>query len=91
MKNFKQLREDMHDRVSAYTFWKNEDPVNYSMHLSQTFGSPDELTDFRSVWYDKDGFKRIVVKDEYILHGSPAPHFDFIYCYIDLKLSLIHI
>jgi len=76
----------MHDRVSAYTFWKNEDPVNYSMHLSQTFGSPDELTDFRSVWYDKDGFKRIVVKDEYILHGSPAPHFDFIYCYIDLKV-----
>jgi hypothetical protein len=66
--------------------WKNRDPVKYSMHLSKTFGPPDELTPYRAVWYAKDGVKRIVVKDEYILHGSPAPHYDFVYSYIDLKV-----
>ena len=85
-KSFKQIREDMHDRVSPYMMWKNKDPVKYSMHLSKTFGPPDELTTYRSVWYAKDGVKRIVVKDEYILHGSPAPHYDFVYSYIDLKV-----
>lgn len=86
MKNFKNLREDMHDRINPYMLWKNKEPVKYSMHLTNTFGPPAELTPFRAVWYAKDGFKRIVVKDEYILHGSPAPHYDFIYCYIDLKV-----
>ena len=86
MKNFKNLREDMHDRINPYMFWKNKEPVKYSMHLTNTFGPPEELTPFRAVWYNVDGFKRIVVKDEYILHGSPAPHYDFIYCYIDLKV-----
>tara|TARA_R100001079_G_scaffold110248_1_gene85092 strand:+ start:42 stop:1331 length:1290 start_codon:yes stop_codon:yes gene_type:complete len=85
-KSFRQIREDMHMRVNPYMLWKNEEPVKYSMHLSKTFGPPDELTQYRAVWYAKDGFKRIVVKDEYILHGSPAPHYDFIYCYIDLKV-----
>ncbi len=66
--------------------WKNEDPVKYTKHLTKTFGQPDELTDHRAVWYAKDGFQRIVVKDEYILHGSPAPHYDFVYSYVDLKV-----
>ena len=85
-KMYESLREDMHDKINPYMLWKNKEPVKYSMHLSNTFGPPAELTPFRAVWYAKDGFKRIVVKDEYILHGSPAPHYDFIYCYIDLKV-----
>ena len=27
-----------------------------------------------------------MVLDEHILHGSPAPHYDFVYSYIDLKV-----
>ena len=73
-------------RESSYTGWKHEDPVKYSKHLSKTFGNPDELTNYRAVWYNKDGVKRIEVKDEYILHGSPAPHYDFVYSYIDLNV-----
>ena len=45
--------------------------VKYSKHLTKTFGQLDELTGERAVWYGKDGFKRIVVLDEHILHGSP--------------------
>ena len=41
---------------------------------------------FTYYWDDDENTKRIVVKDEYILHGSPSPHYDFIYCYIDLKV-----
>ena len=62
-------------------------PAEYSKHLEKTFGAPDEATDEQVVWHNKDGFKRIVSRDEYILHGSPAPHYDFIYCYIDLEVD----
>ena len=70
----------------SYNSWTNKEPVEYAKHLEKTFGKPDEMTDSQLCWFAKDGFKRIVIKDEYILHGSPAPHYDFIYCYIDLKV-----
>lgn len=69
-----------------YNEWDHKEPMNYSKHLEKTFGSPDEITNEQSVWHNVDGFKRIVCRDEYILHGSPAPHYDFIYCYIDLEV-----
>jgi len=80
MKRFKlYLREN-------YSNWTHEEPVRYAKHLEKTFGKPDELTDTQLSWFGKDGFKRIVIKDEHILHGSPAPHYDFIYCYVDIQV-----
>jgi len=76
------VKEDSH----ALNQWKNEEPVKYAQYLTKHFGSPDELTENRAVWYNKDGFKRIEVLDEYILHASPLPHYDFVYCYVDLKV-----
>ena len=32
------------------------------------------------------GSKRVVCRDEYILHGSPGTHYDFVYSYIDLEV-----
>ena len=69
-----------------YSSWDHEEPADYSLHLEKTFGAPDEMTDEQTVWHNIDGFKRVVVRDEYILHGSPAPHYDFIYCYVDLEV-----
>ena len=69
-----------------YGNWEHKEPVKYAKHLQKTFGSPDEITNTQLAWFNKDGFKRIVVKDEYILHSSPAPHYDFIYCYVDLQV-----
>jgi len=66
--------------------WKNQEPVNYTKHLTKFFGKPDELTENRAVWYDVDGFKRIEILDEYVMHASPLPHYDYVYCYIDLKV-----
>ena len=70
----------------SYNNWTNQEPVEYAKHLSKTFGAPDEMTDSQLCWFAKDGFKRIVIKDEHILHGSPAPHYDFIYCYVDIAV-----
>ena len=70
-----------------YDNWDHPQPADYSKHLEKTFGTPDEMTDEQSVWHNIDGFKRVVVRDEYILHGSPAPHYDFVYSYIDLEVD----
>lgn len=72
--------------TESYDNWTNEEPVKYAKHLEETFGAPDEMTDSQLCWFAKDGFQRIVVKDEYILHGSPAPHYDFVYCYVEVKV-----
>jgi len=74
------------DVGGKYSKWDHEESAEYSKHLEETFGPPDEMTDEQTVWHNADGFKRIVCRDEYILHGSPAPHYDFIYCYIDLEV-----
>ena len=74
------------DKQVGYSNWDHDYPVEYSQHLEKTFGAPDEITDEQTVWHNKDGFKRIVVRDEYILHGSPAPHYDFVYSYVDLEV-----
>ena len=70
-----------------YSNWDHKYPAEYSKHLEKTFGSPDEMTDEQTVWHNIDGFKRVVCRDEYILHGSPAPHYDFVYSYIDLEVD----
>tara|TARA_B100001057_G_scaffold159237_2_gene159824 strand:- start:1591 stop:2622 length:1032 start_codon:yes stop_codon:yes gene_type:complete len=78
---FKEAKQDI-----GYDNWDHPQPADYSKHLEKTFGAPDEITNEQTVWHHKDGFKRIVVRDEYILHGSPAPHYDFVYSYIDLEV-----
>lgn len=66
--------------------WNNDEPRKFVKSLTKKLGAPDELTGNRAVWYDKDGFKRIEVLDEYILHCCPAPHYDFVYSTIDLHV-----
>lgn len=72
--------------TSALSDWKNEEPAKYVTQLTKFFGTPDEITDRRATWYDKDGFKRVEILDEYILHTSPVPHYDYVYSYVDLKV-----
>ena len=66
--------------------WKNDEPAGYVKQLTKFFGPPAELTAHRAIWYDVDGFKRVEVLDEFILHTSPAPHYDYVYSYVDLKI-----
>lgn len=80
------FRSFLYEQVDPLSQWENEEPVSYVKHLTKFFGTPDELTNHRAVWYNKDGFKRIEVLDEYILHSSPVPHYDYVYSFVDLKV-----
>jgi len=66
--------------------WKNQEPATFARGLTKHFGAPDEQTATQATWYNKDGFKRIVVQDEYIMHCCPGPHYDFVYSTIDLHV-----
>jgi hypothetical protein len=81
-----QIIEILTESKNPLAQWKNKEPVTFVKSLTKKLGTPDELTDNRAVWYNKDGFKRIEVKDEYILHCCPAPHYDFVYSTIDLHV-----
>lgn len=70
----------------GYDNWDHDEPVSYAKFLEKTFGEPDEFTNEQAIWHNIDGFKKVVCKDEYIMHGSPAPHYDFVYSYIDLAI-----
>jgi len=74
------------ESLSILSQWKNDEPAGYVKQLTKFFKNPDELTHKRAIWYNKDGFKRIEVLDEFILHASPLPHYDYVYSYVDLKV-----
>ena len=66
--------------------WGNAEPAEFARSLTKKFGQPDESTPDRMIWHDRDGFKRIEVQDEYIMHCCPEPHYDFVYSTIDLHV-----
>jgi hypothetical protein len=73
-------------RGGSISDWQNEEPKEFARHLIKQFGAPAEETGTQATWYAKDGFKKIVVKDEYILHCCPEPHYDFVYSTVDLHV-----
>ena len=80
------INELLLEAKNPLTAWKNDEPKKMVQTLTKRLGSPSEITDSRAVWYDKDGFKSIQVRDEYILHCCPEPHYDFVYSTIDLHV-----
>ena len=81
-----RINEILTESKNSLAQWRNEEPVALVKSLTKKLGQPDELTENRAVWYDKDGFKRIEVLDEYILHCCPEPHYDYVYSTIDLHV-----
>lgn len=81
-----RFKQYIKESTSILDKWENTEPANYVKHLQKFFGIPEELTSKRATWYNKDGFKRIEVLDEFILHTSPVPHYDYVYSYVDMKV-----
>lgn len=81
-----RIQDILTESKNATADWRNDEPRQLVTRLTKKLGAPAELTANRAVWYDKDGFKRIEVKDEYILHCCPAPHYDYVYSTIDLHV-----
>ena len=93
VKNKKKTNEDASDATDSgpnvlelLRSWRNRVPAKYAWHLTKTFGDPHDATHDLVVWHDQDGFKRIEILDEYVMHISPSPHYDYCYSYIDLKV-----
>jgi hypothetical protein len=86
-----KIHEILTESKNPLAQWRNEEPAMFVKSLTKKLGQPDELTEHRAVWYDKDGFKRIEVIDEYIMHCCPAPHYDFVYSTIDLHVPKKHV
>ena len=80
------ITEILTESKNSLAQWRNQEPVAFVKSLTKKLGQPDEMTENRAVWYDKDGFKRIEVMDEYILHCCPEPHYDFVYSTVDLHV-----
>jgi hypothetical protein len=80
------IRDILLESQNPLAQWNNDEPRDFVRQLTKKLGAPAELTKERAVWYDRDGFKRIEVQDEYILHCCPAPHYDFVYSTIDLHV-----
>ena len=82
----KESREIFEARGGSIQDWQNEEPQKFARSLIKKWGQPDEETGSRATWYNRDGFKRVVVQDEYILHCCPEPHYDFVYSTVDLHV-----
>jgi hypothetical protein len=80
------IRDVLLESRNPLAQWNNDEPREFVRQLTKKLGAPAELTAERAVWYDRDGFKRIEVIDEYVLHCCPAPHYDFVYSTIDLHV-----
>jgi hypothetical protein len=81
-----KITEILIESKNVLAAWKNDEPKELVKNLSKKLGAPDEITETQAIWYNKDGFKQITVKDEYILHCCPAPHYDFVYSTVDLHV-----
>jgi hypothetical protein len=82
----KESRQVFEARGGSIRDWKNEEPRKFADALTRRWGAPDEETGTQATWFARDGFKRIIVRDEYILHCCPEPHYDFVYSTIDLHV-----
>lgn len=81
-----RISDILHESKNPTAEWHNDEPKKFVQTLTKKLGAPDEITANRAVWYNQDGFKRIEVKDEYILHCCPAPHYDFVYSTVYLHV-----
>ena len=82
----KESLEIFEARGGSIRDWKNQEPQRFARSLIRHWGQPDEETGTQATWYNRDGFKRVTVLDEYILHCCPEPHYDFVYSTIDLNV-----
>jgi len=60
--------------------WTHDPPAEYTQKLAETFGEPKVLSENGyAEWINVAGFKRICVRDEYVVHNFPMTHYDFVY------------
>ncbi len=63
-------------------------PRNAVAQMLKQYGPPNEGTRFRLIWYYNGPWKRTEVTRDEIAHNFPAPHTDYITCWIDYRVPV---
>ena len=63
-------------------------PRNAVSQMMKQYGPPNEGTRFRLIWYYNGPWKRTEVTRDEINHNFPAPHTDYITCWIDYRVPV---
>ena len=87
LENFKKYLNEEKD-LSSLDSWEHEDAKSYAEELIEEYGDPDAVTDNMVLWEDNriSEFTKVYVLDESIAHDSPAPHRDFVYSTMEIKV-----
>ena len=56
--------------------------------MLKQYGPPNEGTRYRLIWYNNGPWKRTEVTRDEINHNFPAPHTDYITCWIDYRVPV---
>ena len=71
--------------------WKNDDAKGYAEKLIEEYGQPDEVTETMIKWNKLGSFgegeMETYVLDESIPHDFPAPHRDYVYTTMNIKVD----
>ncbi len=86
MKSFsKYIKEQKSSEVTKN--WRFEDARMYADKMVKVFGEPDEMTETRLSWNSiEPPFNEVWVIDESIPHDFPAPHRDYVYSTMKMKV-----
>lgn len=63
-------------------------PRNAVSQMLKQYGPPNEGTRFRLFWYNNGPWKRMEVTRDEINHNFPAPHTDYITCWINYRVPV---
>ena len=68
--------------------WRHKEPAEYALKMMKVFGRPHYSTHEMVGWKEDGDVAKMVVKDEFLAHGFPKLHHDFVYSYINLHVPV---
>lgn len=74
--------------VEALTSDWPKSPRHAVEQMMKQYGPPNEGTRYRLIWYYNGPWKRTEVTRDEINHNFPAPHTDYITCWIDYRVPV---
>jgi hypothetical protein len=91
-------KEEREQKGAAYTLDEQEITAlieewpkgqrDTARRIMERYGAPNEGSPVRLTWYGKGPWKRIEITRDQIAHNFPAPHTDYITCWIDYHVPV---
>ena len=89
--NKEEVELDEMNSEDSLKNWKHKDAKEYAEKLIEEYGQPDEVTETMLKWNKLgsfgDGEMETYVIDESIPHSFPAPHRDYVYTTMKMKVD----